>query len=484
VLPLLISPAADSIVTRQLTESSVYSADLLAFFTPGPRNPLFGRFVGPIYERFTGNPTSRPSISGTHCSALALFGAFRSAGDKARFFRVVAVIYFVLALGPFLHVGGRYQFPVGGEVVSIPLPYLLLHYIPFVNGVRVPSRFTEVLVFALAALAGYGLSAIRSRLATARWRAALIGVLLVGVTIESAAAPIPLISGHAPRVYSEIATPRESFMVLELPLDWRIIKYHYYQTIHEQRMLVGHPVRLREKYSTYPAGLPLIPLLRDPKLLLDGPAPADARRDAERLAAFFGVRYVIIHGEYLDRTVFETLDRFVADHFPHEGRRVDGRVVMYTLKSPAPQGTLWPETTASTSGLRIAHLPFSSGGRGANGGARRQVSGRMTASRRSTFTWRSRPTASSRCDCGRWPTRAPPPDRRRVCQRDASRSACARTGVGTVRADASREPVPPRAERGDLPVWLCDRARQGHSREHDTRTLAVAFDYVALRRAR
>jgi hypothetical protein len=296
VLPLLLSPARDSIVTRQLTESSVYSADLLAFFTPSPRNPVFGRFVGPLYERFTGNPYEQTVYLGYILLALALFGAFRSVGDKARLFKVVAVTYFVLALGPFLHVNGRHQFAVGGDVVSIPLPYLLLHYIPFVNGVRVPSRFTEVLVFALAALAGYGLSAIRARLGTPRWRAALIGVLLVGVTIESAAAPIPLISGRAPRVYSEIATPRESFMVLELPLDWRIIKYHYYQTIHEQRMLVGHPVRLREKYSTYPAGLPLIPLLRDPTLLLERPVPAEARRDAERLAAFFDVRHVIIHG--------------------------------------------------------------------------------------------------------------------------------------------------------------------------------------------
>ena len=114
------------------------------------------------------------------------------------------------------------------------------------NGVRRSSRFTEVLVFALAALGGYGLSAICSRLATPRWRAALIGVLLVGVTIGSAAMPIPLISGRAPRVYAEIAAPRESFMVLELPLDWRIIKYHYYQSDSRGSACSWvHPVRFR-----------------------------------------------------------------------------------------------------------------------------------------------------------------------------------------------------------------------------------------------
>jgi hypothetical protein len=124
VLPLMISPARDSIVILPLTESTLYSADLLAFFTPGPRNPVFGRFVGSI---FTENPYEQTVYLGYILLALSLFGAFRSAGDKARYFQVVAVSYFVLALGPFLHVNGRYQFPIEGEVVSIPLPYLLLH---------------------------------------------------------------------------------------------------------------------------------------------------------------------------------------------------------------------------------------------------------------------------------------------------------------------------------------------------------------------
>ena len=485
VLPLLISPARDSIVTRQLTESSVYSADLLAFFTPGPRNPLFGRFVGPIYERFTGNPYEQTVYLGYTLLALALFGAFRSAGNKARFFRVVAVIYFVLALGPFLHVDGRYQFPVGGEVVSIPLPYLLLHYIPFVNGVRVPSRFTEVLVFALAALAGYGLSAIRSRLATPRWRAALIGVLLVGVTIESAAAPIPLISGHAPRIYSEIGTPRESFMVLELPLDWRIIKYHYYQTIHEQRMLVGHPVRLREKYSSYPAGLPLIPLLRDPKLLLDGPAPADARRDAERLAAFFGVRYVIVHGEYLDRPVFEKLDRLVADHFPHVGRQVDGPVVMYTLKSPGPQGTLWPEDYRIDFGAPDRTFALLTGWAGIERWG--ETAGQWSNDRESSiYLHLEEPT-----------DRVLQMRLRPMAYQGSPRQTVAVYVNGTPHRRLALEPEWAQYEL-TLPASLFRRGlnevtfRYGYAiapakvipGNIDTRTLAVAYDYVALRRAR
>ena len=78
----------------------------------------------------TGNASEQTVYLGYTLLALSLFGALRSAGDEARFFKVVAAIYFVLALGPFLHVAGRYQFPVGGEVVGVPLPSFLLRLHP------------------------------------------------------------------------------------------------------------------------------------------------------------------------------------------------------------------------------------------------------------------------------------------------------------------------------------------------------------------
>lgn len=343
VLPLMISPARDSIVTRSLTESTMFAADLLAFFVPSPTNPVFGKLTGPIYRRLSGNPYEQTVYLGYILLVLAVLGVLRSSKEKTRLFVVAAVTFFVLALGPFLHVYGQYRFPLDGEELSVPLPYLLLHYIPFVNGVRVPSRFTELLVFSLAVLAGYGLSAICAHVKTLRWRAALVGVLLVGVAVEVAATPFPVVSTKVPLIYSEIGAVHEPFMVLELPLDWRIVKYHYYQTIHGKRLLVGHPVRSREKYSAYPEGLPLIPFLKDPKLLLERPTPDDARRDAERLAAFFDIRDIVIHRRYLDPPVFEKLDRFVADHFPHVSRREEGEVVVYALRRPEPGSALWPE---------------------------------------------------------------------------------------------------------------------------------------------
>jgi hypothetical protein len=332
VLPLILSPARDAILDRPLVESINFSADLLAFFVPSPRNPLFGTLTGPVYDRFTGNPYEQTVYLGYVLLALAVLGAVSTTWKATRLFRVSALAAFVLALGPFLH--------VAGEVLTVPLPYLLLRYVPFVRGARVPSRFTELLLLSLIVLAGYGLAKACARFG-ARGKAWLAAVVLVTALLETTIAPFPVVSARVPAVYAEIGRSPEMGTVLELPLDGRIIKYHYYQTIHGKRMLGGNPVRPRQKYGAYPEGIPLIPLLKDPKLLVDTPDPEDARKDAARLAAFFEIRYVVIHGEYLEARAFERLDRFVGDNFPHASRRVDGTVVTYGLLRPDP--SLWPE---------------------------------------------------------------------------------------------------------------------------------------------
>jgi hypothetical protein len=342
VLPLILSPSRESIISRPLGESSLHSADLLAFFLPSPRNPVLGRLTDAIYARFTGNPYEQTVYLGWVLLGLAAVGVVSAAREQTRLLRVAAATAFVLALGPFLHVAGQFKFPIEGETVAIPLPYLLLRHVPFVNGMRVPSRFTELLLFSLIVLAGYGLVRLCARLGRGR-KASLLALVLVAATIETTMVPLPVVSARAPAVYAEIGRSPGPGTVLELPLDWQIIKYHYYQTIHHKRMVVGHPVRPREKYSTYPSGIPLIPFLKDPKSLVGQPDPPDARRDAERLADFFDIRHVVIHGEYLDPRAFERLDRFVGDNFPHTGRRIEGTVVSYALRPPGEARGLWPD---------------------------------------------------------------------------------------------------------------------------------------------
>ena len=69
------------------------------------------------------------------------------------------LVFGILVLGPLLQVNGRYRFSLDSllpEGVTFPLPFTLLHYIPFVNANRAPNRNSVILMLALAVLAAYG----------------------------------------------------------------------------------------------------------------------------------------------------------------------------------------------------------------------------------------------------------------------------------------------------------------------------------------
>jgi hypothetical protein len=72
------------------------------------------------------------------------------------FFVVLALVAFVLSLGPTLHAFGR---PTG-----VPLPYALLYrFVPGFMSLRVPGRLGVLVLLALALLAAFGWDALRRR---------------------------------------------------------------------------------------------------------------------------------------------------------------------------------------------------------------------------------------------------------------------------------------------------------------------------------
>ena len=83
---------------------------------------------------------------------------------------------------------------VGGLLslgASTPVYEWAYHLIPPLRTLRAPSRFGILVVFAVAALAGLGLAALRARWSARRWGNALAAGALVGVTVECLAAPLP-----------------------------------------------------------------------------------------------------------------------------------------------------------------------------------------------------------------------------------------------------------------------------------------------------
>ncbi|HIG56324.1 MAG TPA: hypothetical protein EYG11_06155 [Candidatus Latescibacteria bacterium] len=89
--------------------------------------------------------------------ALAATCALRLWGDEAvRPWLLLTLAFFLLSLGPLLHIGGDFVFGAGPVRFAVPLPYVVVRYLPLIKGARVAARFDIMVVLGLAALSAYG----------------------------------------------------------------------------------------------------------------------------------------------------------------------------------------------------------------------------------------------------------------------------------------------------------------------------------------
>ena len=58
-----------------------------------------------------------------------------------RFWLGLTLLFFLLSLGPLLHLGGDFVFGFGPVRFAVPLPYIVVHYLPLIKGAwRVTMR--------------------------------------------------------------------------------------------------------------------------------------------------------------------------------------------------------------------------------------------------------------------------------------------------------------------------------------------------------
>jgi hypothetical protein len=191
--------------------------------------------------------------------ALAVFAA---SGDTRKALRrwlaqPAALWSLVTALAAALSFGTRIT--AKGRTVLDHAPYELFYrYIPGFDGLRVPSRFAVVVMFALAALAGLAVAAVQSP----RHRSRLAVVAAICIVIEFLAVPLP-VNGNsttyarsdlaplpdsvdpgagAPAVYRFIAALPPTAAIVELPLGEPAfdIRYMFYSTLHWRPLVNGY----------------------------------------------------------------------------------------------------------------------------------------------------------------------------------------------------------------------------------------------------
>jgi len=154
------------------------------------------------------------------------------------FFLVLAVVGFVLSLGP--------VWELGETTIFLPYGFLYRH-VPGFQGLRVPARITVLFLIGLAVFAGWGMAWLLKK--TREWKrgwqhgvgAMAILLLLLDYQTYSLARVLPP-APPIPPVYQWLATQSGDFGLLELPIYEDITKESlrmYYSTSHWKDLANG-----------------------------------------------------------------------------------------------------------------------------------------------------------------------------------------------------------------------------------------------------
>jgi len=227
-----------------LVQNITLSADLLAFVLPSEMHPLWGHWAKRIADNFSTTTSERLIFAGFVPLALTIFIFVRRGSSHIiKFWGLMTALFFVLALGPFLHIGGQVV-AIGGW--QLPMPYLLLyHTVPFIDLTRSLSRYDLMVMLALGVLTALAIGQLTTRKSRLPIRNATLFTLLVGLMIlfEFLPVPYPVSKIDTPRFDYDLAQQPGDYTIAELPMNWDRPTPMLHQTVHGKRVLTAYTSR-------------------------------------------------------------------------------------------------------------------------------------------------------------------------------------------------------------------------------------------------
>jgi hypothetical protein len=347
VSPILVPMVIEAIKTTEyltpaFEQSLALSADLLAFFTPNEMHPLWGDWAKGWSERFTTTTSERMVFAGYISLALGACALWKGR-RRARFWVLSLLFFFVLALGPVLHVGGQSVSVLG---TTVPLPYIVLYrLLPFVRLSRSISRFDVMVMLSLAVLVGLGLHWVMDSLSSLlmasehhRWLgtrsvawgvAALAGAL---ICFEFLAVPYPMTEVEVPLFYRQVAQEPGDFVLMELPMNWDRPIHMFNQVYHGKKLIAA--------YFGKPNPLSIVgktPVLQHFRYLGPDIIAQDISEIGSSVLASFNVRYVILDlyqmpGGHEREVTLHLVEKVFGNTMPFYR---DERLIVYQVEEPA-----------------------------------------------------------------------------------------------------------------------------------------------------
>jgi hypothetical protein len=352
-----------------LKYSADRSYDALAFIVPNARSTLYAdaplKLAGINAPARPGDDGAlspdRQAFVGYVVLALAMYATVRH-WRRARFWFFTALAFALLALGPTLHILGR--------DLGVPLPYLVLHYIPIVNHIRIPMRYGIVVMFALALLAAVAIFEWQKIMIARQWsdgkiRVLRFALLLLPVLIlmEYVALPYPLQPITMPRVYEQIAREPGNFTILEIPtFNWRYAAMtEMYQAIHGKRILRAYTNRIAPGVAEY-FGTRDIPIIVRSLRALEGAQKdeltpeeiAQDHRARDEIVRFYDVRYAVVHRRLLSPARADAVEAYLREVLHARAIFDEGDTVAYDIPRAASESDVTRIDLRESSGQMYA----------------------------------------------------------------------------------------------------------------------------------
>ena len=289
-------------------ESIFYSADLFGYFTPSSLHPVFGEFTREIYSKFTGNIAENTTFLGFTVLILVAYTFVKIKNKLCNFWKLSFISFFVLSLGPVLHILGNYKFTEFD--VAIPLPYIIIYYIlPMIENLRCPCRFAVLVMLSASILSCITLSKIFENVNRNRKIIIFMFISLL-ILFESLVIPFPTSDADIPQFYEKIGKESEDYAIIEVPDHSRgftMPEFLYYQTAHEKKLVSGYMPRLSSNALEFMGATPLIKLLTS-ITYSDRSIPSESdiinkniTEVGSSVLNYYNIRYIILHTNYMTK---------------------------------------------------------------------------------------------------------------------------------------------------------------------------------------
>ena len=314
-----------------LGSSIILSADVLNFFVPSYYNPvyqyIFLKLIGtlPHTVRFIKFYTDNWNDFAYPGAIYFISGIIMIISWKNLSYRFKSMIvplvftslfFAILTLGPFLKIMNRWVIDLDGVGVLIPLPYLILRFVPILNGLRAPMRFTPIYVFFGLLASGIILNYFYEKLNRKKRILFLASFILIFLIDQIYIIPTKQDQIIPSKIYSYIKKDADKVTVLEIPFTVRDgFKYLGFvhavsiikgALIHEKPTMGGYLPRVQDYIFSYYQNLPFLghiasiidkgnydPMFEKPKEPKVTKFLGDLA-DVEKEIEFFDIKYILL----------------------------------------------------------------------------------------------------------------------------------------------------------------------------------------------